>query len=196
MKISNPIDLTTKFTIKLNNSRLERSLTASFYIYKSTVAALVFFLKFTLSGFSRSEWRREMAARWRIESTCEFEFQYYASQILKKLIFIGSSKNNKSVDPLTNGRSPSLISLMIRKLSPPFSPVNIVSNNPRQPDNRQLCEPSVVGVRSINSTYGLSRTVCNSAAASDIESPNCRVICKRKCQQDFPLLIIFTFAHF
>ncbi|KRZ04331.1 hypothetical protein T11_8378 [Trichinella zimbabwensis] len=63
-----------------------------------------------------------------------------------------STKPDKSVDLLTNGRSPSRISLMIRKLSPPFSPVSVVSNNPRQPDSRQLCEPSVVGVRSINST--------------------------------------------
>ncbi|KRY33859.1 hypothetical protein T01_10308 [Trichinella spiralis] len=161
MKISNPIDLT---------------LTASFYIYKSTVAALVFFLKFTLSGFSRSGG----GAKWP-----------HVGESSRRVNLNFSTKRDKSVDPLTNGRSPSLISLMIRKLSPPFSPVNIVSNNPRQPDNRQLCEPSVVGVRSINSTYGLSRTVCNSAAASDIESPNCRVTCKRKCQQDFPLLIIF-----
>ncbi|KRX81039.1 hypothetical protein T06_9836 [Trichinella sp. T6] len=165
MKISNPIELT---------------LTASFYIYKSTVAAL------SLGVAARNG--RTLANR--------VDVRICISVLREKLIFVGSSKNNKSVDPLTNGRSPSLISLMIRKLSPPFSPVNIVSNNPRQPDNRQLCEPSVVGVRSINSTYGLSRTVCNSAAASDIESPNCRVICKRKCQQDFPLLIIFTFAHF
>ncbi|XP_003366745.1 conserved hypothetical protein, partial [Trichinella spiralis] len=80
-------------------------LTASFYIYKSTVAALVFFLKFTLSGFSRSGG----GAKWP-----------HVGESSRRVNLNFSTKRDKSVDPLTNGRSPSLISLMIRKLSPAF----------------------------------------------------------------------------